>query len=138
MADSIRRLHRAVAATQRGRNPSPRTEKLFAKGRPFIAKKLAEEGVEVALDAVVGDKAAVVRESADLLYNLVVLWVDAGIEPDEIWAEMERRERLMGMAEKLPKPARRRRDSRPFTLDLLADGPVEGLATETAPPQRGR
>lgn len=50
-----------------------------------------------------GQTEAVVRESADLLYNLVVLWVHAGIKPDEVWAEMRRRERLLGIAEKLPK-----------------------------------
>ena len=46
-----------------------------------------------------------VRESADLLYNLVVLWVAAGVDPKEIWDEMERRERLFGIAEKMLKPS---------------------------------
>ncbi|WP_018388028.1 phosphoribosyl-ATP diphosphatase [Ancylobacter sp. FA202] len=103
MSDSIRRLHAAVAATQKGDNPSVRTQKLFRKGRAAMAKKVAEEAVEVALDAVVGDRAATVRESADLLYNLVVLWVELGIEPEDVWAEMRRREKLLGMAEKMPK-----------------------------------
>ena len=44
-----------------------------------------------------------VRESADLLYNLVVLWVASGVHPKDVWVEMERRERLLGIAEKLPK-----------------------------------
>ena len=103
MSDSIRRLHAAVVATRRGRNPSPRTAKLFARGRHFIAKKMAEEAVEVALDAVAGDAPGAVRESADLIYNLVVLWAELGIAPEDVWAEMRRREALMGMAEKLPK-----------------------------------
>jgi phosphoribosyl-ATP pyrophosphohydrolase len=47
----------------------------------------------------------VVRESADLLYNLTVLWVSAGIQPEDVWREMERREHLLGIAEKLPKSA---------------------------------
>ncbi len=68
-----------------------------------MAKKLAEEAVEVAIDAMHGSRDAVVRESADLLYNLVVLWVSAGVRPDDVWAEMKRRERLLGIAEKLPK-----------------------------------
>ena len=50
-----------------------------------------------------GERDAVVRESADLLYNLVVLWVAAGVRPQDVWAEMERRERLFGIAEKMPK-----------------------------------
>jgi phosphoribosyl-ATP pyrophosphohydrolase len=68
-----------------------------------MAKKLAEEAIEVVIDAMHGNRDAVVRESADLLYNLVVLWVSAGVTPKEVWKEMERRERLMGIAEKLPK-----------------------------------
>jgi phosphoribosyl-ATP pyrophosphohydrolase len=44
-----------------------------------------------------------VRESADLLYNLVVLWVAAGVRPQDVWKEMARRERLLGIAEKVPK-----------------------------------
>ena len=46
-----------------------------------------------------------VRESADLLYNLTVLWASAGVLPEDVWREMERREHLLGIAEKLPKSA---------------------------------
>ena len=61
------------------------------------------EAIEVVIDAVNGDTDAVIRESADLLYNLVVLWAHAGVRPDDVWAEMRRRELLFGIAEKLPK-----------------------------------
>jgi phosphoribosyl-ATP pyrophosphohydrolase len=121
MTDSIRRLYDGVVATREGRNPSPRTQRLLGKGRSFIAKKVAEEGVEVALEAVVADSPAVIRESADLLYNLVVLWVDAGVAPEDIWAEMARREQLMGMAEKLPKRSAKPVDGRQFALSLIAN-----------------
>jgi phosphoribosyl-ATP pyrophosphohydrolase len=60
---------------------------------------MAEEAIEVVIDAVNGDKDAVVRESADLLYNLSVLWVAAGVRPEDVWAEMDRRERAQGIAE---------------------------------------
>jgi phosphoribosyl-ATP pyrophosphohydrolase len=50
----------------------------------------------------------VVEESADLIYNLAVLWAGLGIAPEDVWAEMERRERMLGLAEKLPKGARGR------------------------------
>ena len=70
-----------------------------------IAKKVAEEAAEVALDAAAGNRDEVVRESADLLYHLVVLWYEAGVQPKEIWAEMDRREKLYGIAEKIPKNA---------------------------------
>jgi phosphoribosyl-ATP pyrophosphohydrolase len=68
-----------------------------------MAKKLAEEAVEVVIDAMHGDREAVIRESADLIYNLVVLWVASGIRPEDVWKEMDRRERLLGIAEKVPK-----------------------------------
>mgnify|MGYP001575327001 CR=1 FL=1 len=55
------------------------------------------------IDAVNGNSDAVVRESADLLYNLTVLWASAGVRPEDVWREMERRELLQGIAEKLPK-----------------------------------
>jgi phosphoribosyl-ATP pyrophosphohydrolase len=50
-----------------------------------------------------GEREAVVSESADLLYNLVVLWVAADVRPQDVWDEMSRRERLFGLAEKVPK-----------------------------------
>ncbi len=103
MTDSVDRLYEAVIAA-RGTDPAKsRTARLLRAGRAKIAKKLAEEAVEVVIDAMNGQPEAVVRESADLLYNLVVLWVSAGIHPDDIWAEMKRRERMFGIAEKLPK-----------------------------------
>jgi phosphoribosyl-ATP pyrophosphohydrolase len=105
MSDSLRRLHDAVRGS-RGADPSvSRTARLLRAGPSKISKKVAEEAVEVALAAMAGDRKEVIRESADLLYNLVVLWVEAGVPPKEIWAEMERREKLLGIAEKLPKVA---------------------------------
>ena len=70
-----------------------------------MAKKLAEEAIEVAIDAVNGNTDAVIRESADLLYNLTVLWASAGVRPEDVWREMGRREDMLGIAEKLPKSA---------------------------------
>jgi phosphoribosyl-ATP pyrophosphohydrolase len=103
MADPVDRLYKAVLAAKDADPALSRTARLLRSGRPKMAKKLAEEAVEVVIDAMHGDQEAVVRESADLLYNLTVLWVSAGVRPDEVWAEMKRRERLFGIAEKIPK-----------------------------------
>lgn len=103
MNDSIDRLHVAVLAA-RGADPATsRTARLIQGGRAKVAKKLGEEAVEVVIDAMSGSHDNVVRESADLLYNLVVLWTVSGVDPREVWKEMERRERLFGIAEKLLK-----------------------------------
>ena len=105
MSDSLDRLYASVLAA-RGRNPAlSRTSRLFRDGVQKMAKKLAEEAIEVVIDAVNGKTDAVVRESADLLYNLTVLWASAGVRPEDVWREMERREHLLGIAEKLPKSA---------------------------------
>ena len=103
MTDSLDRLYEAVLAAQGADPATSRTARLLRSGRAKMAKKLAEEAVEVVIDAMNGSPEAVVKESADLLYNLVVLWVAAGVQPKEVWKEMDRRERLFGIAEKLPK-----------------------------------
>jgi phosphoribosyl-ATP pyrophosphohydrolase len=108
MTDSLRRLHDAVRDSRNADPAVSRTARLLRAGPAKISKKVAEEAVEVALAAMANDRKEVVRESADLLYNLVVLWVEAGVPPKDVWAEMERREKLLGIAEKLPKaPARK-------------------------------
>jgi phosphoribosyl-ATP pyrophosphohydrolase len=103
MSDSLDRLYQAVRAARTADPGKSRTARLLRAGRSKVAKKLAEEAVEVVIDAMAGQSDAVVRESADLLYNLVVLWVTSGVHPKDVWTEMERRERMMGIAEKLPK-----------------------------------
>jgi phosphoribosyl-ATP pyrophosphohydrolase len=103
MACAIERLHKAIGKARHADPEHSRTARLMRGGRSKMAKKLIEEAAEVTLDAVAGDREAVVRESADLLYNLTVLWVEMGIDPDRVWAEMQRREQLYGIAEKLHK-----------------------------------
>jgi phosphoribosyl-ATP pyrophosphohydrolase len=105
MSDSLQRLYMAVLAAKDLDPSTSRTARLFQRGPSKMAKKLAEEAIEVVIDAVNGDAQAVVRESADLLYNLTVLWASAGVKPDDVWREMERREILLGIAEKMPKSA---------------------------------
>ena len=105
MSDSLERLYLAVLAARHLDPATSRTAKLFRHGPSKMAKKLAEEAIEVVIDAVNGDNQAVVRESADLLYNLTVLWASAGVKPEDVWREMERRENLLGIAEKMPKSA---------------------------------
>jgi phosphoribosyl-ATP pyrophosphohydrolase len=103
MSDSIDRLYEAVLAVKDADPAISRTARLLRAGRAKIAKKLAEEAIEVVIDAMHGETEAVIKESADLMYNLIVLWVAAGVEPRRVWSEMKRRERMFGIAEKVPK-----------------------------------
>lgn len=104
--DPLRSLHEAVQTLRREPSSVPeasRTAKLLAQGRARMARKVGEEAIEVAIEAMRGDRGALVMEAADLLYNLVVLLADFDIAPDEILAELRRRELAFGIAEKLPK-----------------------------------
>ena len=95
----------AVIRSRQGADPaSSYTAKLFARGRPKIAQKLGEEAVETVIEAMRGDPDAIAAESADLLYHLLVLWADAGVAPEAVWAVLRRREGTSGIAEKAARP----------------------------------
>ena len=104
MADSLGpaldRLWRAINARHGGDPETSYTARLFLRGRVKIAQKLGEEAVEAVIEGVRGDRAALVGESADLLYHLLVLWADAGIAPTDVAAELARREGRSGLDEK--------------------------------------
>ena len=90
-----------VIQTRRDADPEEsNTARLFARGIEKIAQKLGEEAVETVIEAINGKRKAVVAESADLLYHLLVLWAARDIEIDDVWAELGRREGISGIAEK--------------------------------------
>jgi phosphoribosyl-ATP pyrophosphohydrolase len=79
--------------------------RLLSRGTAKVAQKFGEEAVECIIEAVAGNTHAMVAESADVLYHLLVLWVSAGVHPSEVWAELERREGVSGVAEKAARRA---------------------------------
>src|SRR5438105_4426770 len=90
-----------VILSRRGADPqSSYTARLFSRGRAKIAQKLGEEAVEAVIEGVRDDPTALVGESADMLYHLLVLWAAAGISPADVAAELTRREGTSGIAEK--------------------------------------
>ena len=96
----IERLY-ATIESRRGADPgSSYTARLFAEGRERIAAKVGEEAVETIVAALSEAPGRLAAESADLLYHLLVLWADAGVDPGAVWAELERREGTSGIAEK--------------------------------------
>jgi len=105
MSIPIDRLFAAATAAQTADPARSRTAQLLRSSQAKLAKKLADEAIEVAIDTMHGEREAVILESADLLYHLVLLWVASGVKPAEVWDEMARREKLLGIAEKLPKDA---------------------------------
>jgi len=86
--------------------------RLLARGTAKVAQKLGEEAVECVIEAAQGHRPEIVLESADVLYHLLVVWVDAGIRPEEVWSELRRREGISGIAEKAARPRGLRRAAR--------------------------
>lgn len=90
-----------VIQSRYGADPqSSYTARLFARGRAKIAQKLGEEAIEAVIEGVGDNPSALVGESADLLYHLLVLWAAAGISPADVAAELARREGVSGLDEK--------------------------------------
>jgi len=73
---------------------------LYDKGTSKIAQKVGEEAVETAIEALQGDKEKLAQESADLLFHLMVLWADQGLNPDDIFDILESRLGTSGHDEK--------------------------------------
>jgi phosphoribosyl-ATP pyrophosphohydrolase len=107
-SSELDRLYRSLADVTAENHP--RTAKLLDSSTRKVAQKVFEEAGEVALEAVRHKSDGIVRESADLLYHLAVLWHRAGIDPTQVWSEMRARADELGIAEKLPKD--RHRDPR--------------------------
>lgn len=66
----------------------------------FLAKKINEESTEVILEYLDNNKNNVIKESADLLYHLCVMWVSADVKPADIWNELQKRKGTSGYDEK--------------------------------------
>ena len=95
-----------TVTSRRGADPAlSHSARLLSRGRAKVAQKFGEEAVECLIEAVSGNSTALVSESADVLYHLIVMWVDAGVQPGQVWEELQRREGVSGIAEKATRPA---------------------------------
>ena len=91
----------SVVVSRRGADPNvSHSARLLSRGTAKIAQKFGEEAVECLIEATRGNRDALIAESADVLYHLIVLWVASGIRPEEVWEELKRREGISGIAEK--------------------------------------
>ena len=100
LGDSLDRLWRIIDSRRNADPATSYTAKLLARGRHKAAQKLGEEAVEAVIEAARHDNAALIGESADLLFHLFVLWASCGVTPSEVAAELMRREGTSGLDEK--------------------------------------
>ena len=99
-ATALERLWRIIDSRRNADPDTSYTAKLLMRGRRKAAQKLGEEAVEAVIEAVRHDNAALIGESADLLFHLFVLWASCGVTPSEVAAELMRREGTSGLDEK--------------------------------------
>ncbi len=103
-SDILRRVADTIEARKQADPASSYVAGLFAKGHDAILKKVAEEAAETLLAAKDGDRLHIVREAADLWFHCLVLLAWHGLGPDEVLAELRRREGISGVEEKKSRP----------------------------------
>ncbi len=98
--DTLARLA-AVIESRKGGDPSASyVARLFSKAPDGILKKIGEEATEVVMAAKDASPRDIVYETADLWFHTMVLLAHAGLGPEHVLAELERREGLSGLEEK--------------------------------------
>ncbi|MBR2124334.1 MAG: phosphoribosyl-ATP diphosphatase [Acetobacter sp.] len=102
----LERLYNVIQSRKGADPETSHSARLLARGTPKIAQKFGEEAVECLIEAVAKRRDLLIGESADVLYHLMVLWVDAGVTPSDVWEELRRREGVSGIAEKASRPKR--------------------------------
>lgn len=103
---SLEDLEALVASRVGAPAASSWTATLLSEGPSRIAKKFGEEAIELVIATVESERQPVIMEAADVLYHLMVLLKARKVGLDEVLAELERRTRMSGVAEK----AARRKD----------------------------
>jgi phosphoribosyl-ATP pyrophosphohydrolase len=84
-------LQNVIRSRRTSREDESYTKTLFNRGTPFIAQKVGEEAVELAIAAVQGDKGRTIAEAADLMYHLLVLLEDSDLSLADLAAELAAR-----------------------------------------------
>ena len=99
-AEILEQLYRTIEQRKNAPASESYSATLLAGAPEKPARKLAEETTEVVIEALKSDPEALCRESADLLYHLMVVWVAAGLTPEQVWQELGARQHQSGLAEK--------------------------------------
>ena len=100
MSDTLERLARTIAS-RKGADPEQSyVARLLAADEDAVLKKIGEEATETVLAAKSGDRAQLVRETADLWFHCLILLARHGLAPADVLAELQRREGVSGLDEK--------------------------------------
>ncbi|MBZ0104285.1 MAG: phosphoribosyl-ATP diphosphatase [Sulfuricella denitrificans] len=100
MSEILNRLAETLESRKHADPDSSYVAKLYARGLDTILKKIGEEATETVIAAKGGDKSQLVYEMADLWFHSMVLLAQQDLHPDDVLAELARREGLSGLVEK--------------------------------------
>lgn len=104
MNDILKRIAETLES-RKGADPAGSyVAKLYDKGLDAILKKIGEEATETVVAAKNGDRSQIVYETADLWFHCLVMLAHQGLGPEDILAELARREGLSGLEEKAGRP----------------------------------
>ena len=87
----IDELYSVILERRKAASPDSYVAKMTAQGLPRLAQKVGEEAVETVIAAIKKDKAELCSESADLVFHLLMLWAEAGLNPAEVFTELQKR-----------------------------------------------
>ncbi|MEZ7911353.1 MAG: phosphoribosyl-ATP diphosphatase [Propionivibrio sp.] len=104
--DILHRLSETLASRRHADPETSYTAKLFAGGPDSILKKIGEESAELIMASKDGKRLNIVRESADLVYHVLVLLAFYGLSIEDVSQEMRRREGISGIDEKNSRTAK--------------------------------
>ena len=106
-ADTLARLADTLATRRPDQGGDPQssyTAKLLARGPNAFLKKIGEEATELVMAAKDGDREQIIYETADLWFHCLVALTHYDLRPEDVLAELARREGLSGLAEKAARP----------------------------------
>jgi phosphoribosyl-ATP pyrophosphohydrolase len=98
--NALEKLAATIADRKAASAGSSYTAKLLSQGTEKCAKKFGEEAFELAMAAVLGNKANTANEAADVLYHLLVLLQSSDVSLEDVMAVLEQREGTSGLVEK--------------------------------------
>jgi len=100
-AETLERIAASINERKGGDPAKSYVAKLFAQGEDAMLKKIGEEATETVLAAKSGDRLHLVREVTDLWFHCMIVLARHGLGPGDVIAEMQRREGISGIDEKV-------------------------------------
>jgi len=107
MAEILDRLGKILEARKGADPQTSYVASLYRKGQDAILRKISEEATETILAAKQGDREQIVYETADLWFHTLVMLAQAGLNSDDVLAELDRRFGTSGHDEKAARPNNR-------------------------------